>query len=275
MAPGDAPSPDASTRCWRCASHQPDAWTYIFRPALNYEHIDLNLDNPILADIRVRRALLLALDRQHAGRPAVRRQAAGGGKLPSTRSIRCTTRRCRSTPTIRRAPAHCWPRPAGQPGPDGICRNAARRAAVARVSHHRRQPAARTGRAGAAEPVEGGLRRGDHQERAAAHAVRRDPEAAAVHRPDRCTPGPAASPRAAAADARRPTRSRRRQQLGRLNYIAFSNPDMDDAIVQAETELDPAKAKAAVGGDAAHLRRPAAGAAAVLPRRGRMWCRNG
>lgn len=35
-----------------------------FRPSLTYEHIDLNLENPILKDVRVRQALLLALNRQ-------------------------------------------------------------------------------------------------------------------------------------------------------------------------------------------------------------------
>jgi peptide/nickel transport system substrate-binding protein len=34
-----------------------------YRPGLTYEHIDLNLQNPILADRRVRQALLLAADR--------------------------------------------------------------------------------------------------------------------------------------------------------------------------------------------------------------------
>ena len=36
----------------------------IFKPGLVYEHIDFNLDNPILADRRVRQALLYALDRE-------------------------------------------------------------------------------------------------------------------------------------------------------------------------------------------------------------------
>ena len=35
-----------------------------YQPGLMYEHIDLNLDNPILADVRVRKALMLGLDRQ-------------------------------------------------------------------------------------------------------------------------------------------------------------------------------------------------------------------
>lgn len=36
----------------------------LYQPGLIYEHIDLNLENPILADIRVRQALILALDRK-------------------------------------------------------------------------------------------------------------------------------------------------------------------------------------------------------------------
>ncbi|MDP6515688.1 MAG: peptide ABC transporter substrate-binding protein [Alphaproteobacteria bacterium] len=36
----------------------------LFKPGLIYEHIDLNLDNPILADRRLRQALLYALDRE-------------------------------------------------------------------------------------------------------------------------------------------------------------------------------------------------------------------
>ena len=35
-----------------------------FKPGLVYEHLDLNLENPILKDVRVRRALILSLDRQ-------------------------------------------------------------------------------------------------------------------------------------------------------------------------------------------------------------------
>lgn len=36
----------------------------IYKPGLIYEHLDLMLDNPILADLRVRRALIFALDRE-------------------------------------------------------------------------------------------------------------------------------------------------------------------------------------------------------------------
>ncbi len=62
MAPGDAPSLTID-QVLQLRKQQPDRFTYIFKPALTYEHIDLNLDNPILADRRVRRALLHAIDR--------------------------------------------------------------------------------------------------------------------------------------------------------------------------------------------------------------------
>lgn len=41
-----------------------DKYNVIFKPGLIYEHIDLNLENPLLADIRVRRALVHAIDRK-------------------------------------------------------------------------------------------------------------------------------------------------------------------------------------------------------------------
>ncbi len=46
------------------ADRHGDDYNVIFKPGLIYEHIDLNLDNPLLQDRRVRQALLYALDRQ-------------------------------------------------------------------------------------------------------------------------------------------------------------------------------------------------------------------
>ncbi|WP_246148198.1 peptide ABC transporter substrate-binding protein [Skermanella pratensis] len=45
----------------------------VYQPGLFYEHIDLKLDNEILSDVRVRRALLTAIDRD-----AISRQLFGG-----------------------------------------------------------------------------------------------------------------------------------------------------------------------------------------------------
>lgn len=41
----------------------PAGYTVVYKPGLNYEHIVLDLDNPILKDARVRRALVLGIDR--------------------------------------------------------------------------------------------------------------------------------------------------------------------------------------------------------------------
>ncbi len=46
---------------------------FVYKPALVYEHIDLNRKNPILADRRVRRALMYAIDRE-----AISKQIFGG-----------------------------------------------------------------------------------------------------------------------------------------------------------------------------------------------------
>jgi peptide/nickel transport system substrate-binding protein len=41
-----------------------DRFKVLYKPGLSYEHIDLNLDNPILKDQRVRQALLYGIDRE-------------------------------------------------------------------------------------------------------------------------------------------------------------------------------------------------------------------
>jgi peptide/nickel transport system substrate-binding protein len=63
MAPGDAPALTID-QVLALRRAYPDRFTYLFHPALTYEHVDFNLDNPIIADVRVRRALLHALDRK-------------------------------------------------------------------------------------------------------------------------------------------------------------------------------------------------------------------
>ena len=63
MAPGDAPSLTLD-QVLQLRRTQPDRFNYVFKPALTYEHVDLDLTNPILQDVRVRQALLHALDRK-------------------------------------------------------------------------------------------------------------------------------------------------------------------------------------------------------------------
>ena len=42
----------------------PDTYLTVFKPGLTYEHIDLNLDEPLFHDLRVRQALMYAMDRE-------------------------------------------------------------------------------------------------------------------------------------------------------------------------------------------------------------------
>ncbi len=54
----------------------------IYKPGLVYEHIDLQLENPVLQDVRVRRALLHAIDRQ-----ALNDRLFGGKQPPADTSV--------------------------------------------------------------------------------------------------------------------------------------------------------------------------------------------
>ncbi|MDE1967897.1 MAG: peptide ABC transporter substrate-binding protein [Alphaproteobacteria bacterium] len=62
MAPGELGLPLDEALAF--ARRHSDAFNIIYKPGLEYEHIDINLDDPILADVRVRRALLYAVDRK-------------------------------------------------------------------------------------------------------------------------------------------------------------------------------------------------------------------
>ena len=59
-----------------------DDYQVIYKPGLVYEHIDLQLENPILQDVRVRRALLHAIDRD-----ALNERLFGGKQPPAHASV--------------------------------------------------------------------------------------------------------------------------------------------------------------------------------------------
>jgi peptide/nickel transport system substrate-binding protein len=102
----------------------PDAFRYTFKPSLTYEHIDLKHENPLLADVRVRRALLMAIDRQ----TLVDRLFHG------TQPVAATWVNPLSPYFDPKIPAVAFDLPGAKallqqagwsPGADGICRNAA------------------------------------------------------------------------------------------------------------------------------------------------------
>ncbi len=105
-------------------ANYPKRFTYAYKPNLAYSHLDLQLDNPILADIRVRRALLMGIDRQAIVDKLM------GGRVPVANSF-VNPLEPQYTPDVRTYPfdpaaARALLAEAGwTPGPDGICRNAA------------------------------------------------------------------------------------------------------------------------------------------------------
>jgi peptide/nickel transport system substrate-binding protein len=102
----------------------PDRFTYAYKPNLSYTHIDLQLDNPILGDIRVRRALLMGIDRQSMVDRLM------GGRVPTANSFISPLQPIYNAevPAYSYDPerARALLAEAGWTlGEDGICRNAA------------------------------------------------------------------------------------------------------------------------------------------------------
>jgi len=96
----------------------------LFVPALAFEHVDFNLDNPLLQDLRVRRAIAHGINRTQIT------QQLFGGRQPVAHSY-LPTRHPGYTEHVQRYPydlslARVLLKEAGfTPGPDGILRNAA------------------------------------------------------------------------------------------------------------------------------------------------------
>ena len=95
-----------------------------FEPALTWEHIDLNFDNPLLQDVRVRRALAHGINREAISQQLFEgRQPVSNTYLPA--------RHPGYTDAVQKYPydparARALLQEAGfTPGPDGILRNAA------------------------------------------------------------------------------------------------------------------------------------------------------
>ena len=102
----------------------PGQFQFFYRPGLSYERIDLQKDNPMLADLRVRQALLLAIDRK----TLVSRLFSGHASVALSWINALEPNYTTDVPTYPYDPARARTllQEAGfTPGPDGICRNAA------------------------------------------------------------------------------------------------------------------------------------------------------
>ena len=221
---------------------QPDKFTYIFKPSLNYEHIDLKIENPILADLRVRQALLYALDRQ----TLVDKLFEGMQPVAATWVNPLSAYYDKDIPIVGYDPAKAkalltaagW-----TPGPDGICRNAA----------------------GQRLSVEFATTSGNRLRELTQQVLQNQWKTACIeatvkNEPPRTLFGETLKKRLytglimyawSSAVTESPRRTLHSSQIptaannwGGSNGTAFSNPKMDADINAAETELDPAKAKA-------------------------------
>ena len=124
MVPGDSVGLTLD-QVLQLQQQHPDRFAYAYKPNLAYTHIDLQLDNPVLADVRVRRALLMGIDRQTLVDKTM------GGRVPVANSFVNPlephyTAEGVATYPYDPARARALLAEAGwTPGPDGICRNAA------------------------------------------------------------------------------------------------------------------------------------------------------
>jgi len=219
----------------------PDRFLYEFRPSLTYEHIDLNLDNPLLADVRTRRALLLATDRQ----TLVTRLFEG---LQPVAATWVNPLHPMYDPVVKPATydlpgAKRLLQEAGwTPGPDGVCRNAAGQ----RLSLEIATTAGNRLRELTQQVLQNGWK---------AACI----EVTIKNEPARTLFGQtlkrrtytgmgmygwsstaSESPRRTLGTGDIPTAA---NNYGGSNYPGFSNPEMDANILKVESELDPAKAK--------------------------------
>jgi peptide/nickel transport system substrate-binding protein len=221
----------------------PDAFHYEFKPSLTFEHIDVKKENPLLTDVRVRHALLMAMDRQ----TLVDKLFHGTQAVATTWVNPLSPYYDASIPVVKfdLAGAKALLKEAGwSPGPDGICVNAA----------------------GARLSLELGTTAGNRLRELQEQVLQSNLKNACVeitlkNEPARTLFGETLKKRLytglemyawSSNVTESPLRTLGTSQIptaannyGGSNYTGFSDPKMDADIVVAETELDPAKQKLA------------------------------
>ncbi len=188
------------------------AFRVIYKPGLIYEHVDLDLDNPILADRRVRQALLDAVDR------AAISDALFAGRDPVADSFVPPLDWVYSDAVAHYpfdpAAARALLEAAGWHATGGGIRHNAAGTAHARARDHCGRPHARAGRGGPAKPVARGRHRCPPAQPAGARAVRSIADKAPLRHGDVCVVERARE-RAALDAALRRDSGRRQRLVGR------------------------------------------------------------
>jgi len=240
MAPGDAPALTID-QVIALRNQKPDAFNYVFQPSLTYEHINVKTENPILADIKVRRALLAAIDRE----TMVKRLFEGKQPVAATWVNPLNPNYTPDVPVAKYDPAAArallaeagW-----KPGADGICRNAA----------------------GDRLSLEFSTTAGNKLRELQQQVLQSQWKASCIevvikNEPARTLFGETVKKRSytglvmygwSSAVTEGPRRTLHSSQIptaannyGGSNASAMNNPQMDAWIEEAESELDPAKAK--------------------------------
>jgi peptide/nickel transport system substrate-binding protein len=220
---------------------QPDRFIYIFKPSLTYEHIDIKKENPILADLRVRQALIHAADRK----TLTERLFQGMQPVADAWVNPLNANFSEDVPTYPYdlAKAKALLAEAGwKPGPDGVCRNDKGE----RLSLEYSTTAGNRLRELQQQVLQSNWK-------AVCIEVRIKNEPARTYFGETMkkrlyaglamyawSSGVTESPRRSLASDNIPTEA---NGYGGANYIAFSDARMDVLIDQAERELDPAKQK--------------------------------
>ena len=220
----------------------PDQFTYIFKPSLNYEHIDLQKNNPILADLRVRKALLMAIDRQ----TMVQKLFEGKQPVATTWVNPLDANYSKDVPTYPYDPrkAKALLAEAGwTPGSDGICRNAAGEMLSIELS---------TTAGNRLRELQEQVLQSQWKAACVQITIKNEPARTLFGETlkHRVYPGMVMyawssaigeSPKRTLGSSEIP--SKENNYTG-TNQVAFSDPTMDADIAKAETELDPAKQQA-------------------------------
>jgi peptide/nickel transport system substrate-binding protein len=219
----------------------PDRFTYIFKPSLNYEHIDLQKDNPILADVRVRQALLYAIDRK----TLVQKLFEGKQTVADTWVNPLDPNHTDDVAKYPYDPAKAkqllaeagW-----TPGGDGICRNPQGQRLSIQFS---------TTAGNRLRELQEQVLQSNWKQSCIEVTIKNEPPRTLFGETlkQRTYPGMVMygwtsavgeSPERTLGTADIPTKA---NNYGGSNYIAFSNPQMDADIAKATVELDPAKQK--------------------------------
>ena len=228
-----------------------DKYNVIYKPALIYEHIDTNLDNPLLDDRRVRQAILMAIDRKAITDKLFegKQPVADGDISPLDPMYSPAARHYPYDPAAAR-------KLLDEAGFGEIKNGLRHNAEGERFSIEITTTAGNRMREQVTQVIQSQLRQVGielAQGRAAAHLlggaepaeVQRARHVCLGQQPEACRARPCIRQR-----SRRPTNGWSGQ-----NYPGYANPQMDKALDTAERELDPTSAAASSGTSCASMPR--------------------